>query len=289
MNYFVSVNQCAYHYWQMELLIESFKKNRIEKDLAICYNSDKRYRYDQIINLKNHKKIFAFEDFGKKKGFSGLNELYQIYFVVEKKLIDAPVVIMKSHVVLQNPIDEIKKIKQERVFLYAQDPFFTFDFAEENCNGFWEKMKNTKEYYQEKWINLGNVFVINAFHPAILWKIILIAEEIMLGQIIKNKEIWKETIRLSWIIAMIDYQKDIQILNVDNLCSIMNDGKKTMFIDYEHGVPPHFNKSMFSYPSPEHFSFGDPIKIISECMNTPNAHYMAILAKSILDQRGKIK
>ena len=67
----------------------------------------------------------------------------------------------------------------------------------------------------------------------------------------------------------------------------MNDGKNTMFIDYEHGVPPDFNKSMFTFPPPKYISFGDPIEVISQCISTPNAHTMAKVAQKILAKRKK--
>ena len=121
-------------------------------------------------------------------------------------------------------------------------------------------------------------------------KVINIAEELTISQIIKKKDVWKGTVRLAWVLATIDLSHDIDVFESPDLSSIMNDKKGTILIDYEHGLLPIFNKNMFTYQPPKHFSFGDPIEVASDLLQTPNSHHIAKLAKKIIQRRkDKIK
>ena len=60
MNYFTSIKNNYYFSWQIELLIESFKKHNIEDQLFISLDNNEIL--DNCKNLKNHKNIFTGRD-----------------------------------------------------------------------------------------------------------------------------------------------------------------------------------------------------------------------------------
>jgi hypothetical protein len=285
MEYFVSVDRKAYHDWQIELLLESFKNNFLFDKIFVGINRTLCNRYPHMENANTHTSTYLYDDVGRKKGFAPLNEIYQLLWLLNAKKIKNTVAVIKPHMILKRTIEDIIPIIESRVFLYSSDPFFTFDAALINCGDFYKELKNTKEFYQEKWFNLGNVFIINGIPDWFVQKVARIAEELITIQIMNNKTIWSETVRLAWVVSLIDASNDIEVYECSELSSIMNDGRNTMFIDYEHGVPPDFNKSMFTFPPPKYISFGDPIEVISKCISTPNAHTMAKVAQKILAKR----
>jgi hypothetical protein len=285
MEYFVSVDRKAYHDWQIELLLESFKNNFIFDKIFVGINRTLCNRYPHMENANIHTNTYLYDDVGRKKGFAPLNEIYQLLWLLNAKKIKNTFAVIKPHMILKRTIEDIIPIIESRVFLYSSDPFFTFDAALTNCGDFYKELKNTKELYQEKWFNLGNVFIINGIPDWFVQKVARTAEELITIQIINNKTIWSETVKLAWVVSLIDASEDIEVYECSELSSIMNDGRNTMFIDYEHGVPPDFNKSMFTFPPPKYISFGDPIEVISKCISTPKAHTMAKVAQKILAKR----
>jgi len=287
MEYFVSVDRKAYHDWQIELLLESFKNNFIFDKIFVGINRTLYNRYPYMENANTHTSTYLYDDVGRKKGFAPLNEVYQLLWLLNAKKIKNTVAIIKPHMILKRTIEDIIPIIEARAFLYSSDPFFTFDSAITNCGEFYKELKNPKEFYEEKWFNLGNVFIISGIPDWFIQKVAKTAEELITIQIINNKTVWSETVRLAWVVSLIEASNDIEVYECSELSSIMNDGKNTMFIDYEHGVPPDFNKSMFTFPPPKYISFGDPIEVISQCISTPNAHTMAKVAQKILAKRKK--
>lgn len=290
MHYFVSVNLKAYHDWQLELLLESFINNQSMNKLFVGISKGSCHRYSHINHANSLKNGYIYENYGKEKGFEPLNELYQLNHLLMTGKMKSPYCIIKPHMVLRKPIESFIQTLDARAFIFVQDPFFTFNKAVKSCGEFWKCLDRSKEEYEKNWFNLGNVYVLSGFPDWFVQKIIKIAETLIVDQIIKRKKVWSETIRLAWVMAIIDSIKDLELVPNFGLSAIMNDGTDSVFIDYEHGLPPDFSNSMFKFPPPKFISFGDPIEKISTCISTPNAHYMSKIATNILKRRkSKIK
>ena len=285
MKYFVSLEKDAYHDWQAELLIESFNNIALIDDLYMTTNVTEKNRYPHLLNLLKHKNLFTFDDVGEMKGFRPINELYQLTTLIMDKAVSFPLVVMKPHVIMKEKIEKIVEINEARAFVYGVDPYFTFDNATKNCENFWECCEQEESYYKENWFNLGSVFLMIGLPDWIVNKVIKVAESLIIKQISDKKPVWKDTCKLAWIISMCDLKKHIEIIYDQTLSSIMNDGKNTVFIDYEHGLPPDFNKLMFKYEPPACLSFGDPIENMSNLISTPNAHFISKLALLMLRKR----
>ena len=285
MNYFVSANLKAYHDWQIELLLESFSSHLESDKLHVAFTMGGHYRYPYTENINKIRNGYIYENFGEKKGFDPLNEIYQLSHLINEKKIKMPLVVIKPHMVMKNPMSKLITVGDYRAFIYNSDPFFTFDNAVKNAGNFWEKLNKPREFYESGWFNLGNVYLITGFPDWFCSKIVRVTEDLVVDQIMKNQKVWDETVRLAWVVSIIDSAKDIDILPNFGLSAIMNEGRDAVFIDYEHGLPPQFSNSMYKYTPPKYISFGDPIEKITECEATPNAHYMSKIAKCIVDRR----
>ena len=287
MEYFVSVGQKAYHDWQVELLIQSFKEHNLQKNLTIAGADVGENRYEFLSNILNHEKFFSHQSIGLKRGFQPLDEIYSLSFCLEKKRIGNSICLMQPHTVLKNPyyLDELKTNYASTNV--AIDPFFTFDQAEKNAGKFWEKQAHNREYYLKNWLPVGNIILLNNIPEQLVFRTTIVAEQIILNQIIQKIPVWKETIRLAWVISIVDYLGNIEVKGSYNITSNMNDGNSTPFIDYADGLPPVFNKSMFSFKPPLCMSFGDPIEVLATCKMSPNANYISEISEKILKSRVK--
>ena len=101
MKYFVSIENINYHRWQVELLIESFKRLSIEEDLIISIASNTDLPIKKFTrNLTLHKNKFSHENHGKKIGYLPANKLLGFYLAVKGGLISKEFTILHPDMVL---------------------------------------------------------------------------------------------------------------------------------------------------------------------------------------------
>jgi len=285
MDYFISAEQKAYCDWQLDLLLLSFKNNNLPNQPLVALAETNEPRYEKLHLLNKHDQVFSHQNLGQKRGFAGLNELYTLSWALDNNKIKMPLCVLKPHFILKYANFNPFRVEGSPSFVFAIDPFFTFDVVEKNVGDFAKDMTNSKAVYREKWLPLGDVFFINNLPISLVRRTAQIAEFLILNQILQKKTVWENTIKLAWIINMIDVADQVHIHGNYDFTSTMIDSQDTPFIDYTHGMPPVFNKNMFLYPPPSYMSFGDPIETISNCYNTKNSHYMSELANELLSKR----
>lgn len=247
MQYFVSIENTRYYQWQIELLIESFKNCNDKLFIAVA---DKT-------NLKiNHKNIFRHKNIGELRGFPDLNSLYSTFWALENNFIAQPFTFIPAHVVLR---------KEPTVNLTEYPQVIT-----------------SGKVPQKTFITIGNVMIFNKVPHGIFKETIRIAEELAVKQILENGKIDKKLINLAWSTNLGNLTKDITIIKDESLTDDMLGNTDSSFIDYEHGMPPVFHKSMFNS---EYLTIGNPLEILSNNFPTKNSYYIAQLAKNINVQK----
>lgn len=285
MEYFVSSENTTYQQWQYELMIESFKAHGEANNLVISVAETDDPGYLFCVNINDHKNKFSHNNVGEKRGFKKLNQLYSLIYCLQNGKLKNEFTILEPHVLLSQGDFKPFTDDQPRACIFAPDATFTFQQAEKMAGDFWEVMPNNKEFYMKNWVPLGNVMCFKEFSLEFFNRVLLVAETLILRQLINKKPVWEETVKLSWALNLSDVFDQAYIFGTYGLSSTMIDSKVTPFIDYEHGMPPVFNKSMFTYPMPNRICFGDPIETISNLIQTPTAHYMSELASNILKKR----
>jgi hypothetical protein len=284
MEYFVSVENTLYYHWQMELMIESFKVQNCQKDLLIGLAEEQTPIYEHFWrNMQEHPRIYGHANIGKTRGFEPLNRVYSLSWAVKYGLIKQPFAYIQSDLVLKNPLDISFDDYSQIVF--CPNAFFTIDSAEENAGDIWSWMGKSKSEYDKKWIPVGSVIVFNNIPTEVFDRTVTLCEMLALHQLEKNNQIWKYTDRLAWAINLSDFSDKVVIKGDYTLTGNMLGSDNSPFIDYEHGLPPVFNKSMYSFSPPSYASFGDPFLALAENAPTPNAHYISELAKINLRNR----
>lgn len=286
MEYFVNIENTPFYHWQLELLIESFKVNNCQDKLLLSVaEANVPTQSDFTRNIKEHERTIFQENIGDIRGYKSLNCFYSLLWALKNDKLKQPFALIPAHVVLKTPLnlDFNKEGVAETFFL--PDPFITIDKAEENVGNFWSWMQKTKEEYAEKWVTAGEILIFNNMPVELFERAIVIAEKLALFQIVNNKKIWEYTDRLAWAITLSNYSDKIILKGDYHFTSNMLEEGRTPFIDYEHGMPPVFNKRMFVYAPPNYVSFGDPFRILAENAPTPNSHFLSQLARNNLMAR----
>jgi hypothetical protein len=287
MNYFVLIEDRAYYHWQVELLLQSMKRLDIDENLLVAIVQGNEGKFSFKHNLDAHKNKEFYTNIGAAKGFSPLNELYTLAWAMQYNSIQSPICVIKPHTVFRD--SNFKPFLQPDYpgIIVAPDPFFTFDFAEKHVPEFWKAVGIEESAVRDKWIPFGNVFFLNNIGPDFIYQVIRYAEQVIVHQIRAKKNVWEHSVRLAWSMAVGELVGKVFIDANYNLVSTMIDNRKTSIIDYEHGMPPTFNKEMYNFPPPLFICLGDPMENMGELINTANAHFMSDLALSHIEERKK--
>lgn len=285
MDYFVSAENLPFYHWQLELLIESFKKQNCQEKLFISLAACE----DPVTssfwkNLINHPRIYNHENIGQVRGYRALNQIYSLIWALESEKIQQPFVFLQPDTVLRHDIN-LAFVETVPEIYFAPDMFFTIDEVEENLGSFWEWCEKTKTQLENNWAPIGSVMIFKRIPIEIFQRVLLICEFLALKQLEENKLIWKHTDRVAWSIVLNEYSSQIYIRGDYGLISTMLGNDDSPIIDYQHGLPPVFNKQMFPFAPPSYTSLGDPFNVLAENAPTSNAYYISELAKSNLEFR----
>lgn len=285
MEYFVSAENLPFYQWQLELLIESFKKQNCQDkllvSLAYCENPVQSLFWK---NLINHPRIYNHENIGQIRGYRALNQIYSLVWALSSEQIKQPFVFLQPDTVLRHEIKS-KFINDVPEIYFSPDMFFTIDEAEERVGPFWEWCEKKKSDFDNNWASIGSVMIFKQIPIVVFQRVLVICELLAMKQLEENKLIWKHTDRLAWAIVLNEYRNDILIIGDYKLTSTMLGNDNAPIIDYQHGLPPFFNKQMFPFSPPNYSSLGDPFNILAENAPTANSHYISELAQANLKSR----
>lgn len=104
MDYIVLITGDPYYFWQIDLLIESFRYHNLEHKLVIGVRSDT----NQVFlppNATDHKRKFIFSTQSHK--YEPINKIYGIYAALMAKHITQPFVMLHPDMILMQPFPEV--------------------------------------------------------------------------------------------------------------------------------------------------------------------------------------
>lgn len=247
MNYFVSIEKTSYDLWQIELLIQSFKKLGIQDNLYIAIaDTNQPVNVNFTSNIKQHKNKFLFPNInGVKKQFFCLASL-----VYENKL-PLPFVTIHPDMVIVKDI-----------------PKYDIDFVFSS----FDEDQNYKNEFKNIAINLTNRDTLPLIKPSAVYYIgeniqksffdILYKFSLVLDKFSGND--WLE--KAIWYLSVTEYCNDKEITIGHQLFEqcLLNYDLFANFIHYKHGYPPYFHKKHFQYKEPCFLSLeeSDPFKAI---------------------------
>jgi hypothetical protein len=285
MNYFVSlINNSPAYQWQMELLIESFKKHHIEDNLYIAIAPEEfPYHYENNFNILRHQKIYGYENIGKKRGYEPLNSLYFLSWSISSGKIKQPFTLLQPDMILYEPFEPSLAGGYAEV-LFMPDHEFSFEEAAE-IGPFWEWFSKSKDFYQENWTPIGSLMAFSEMPQDFFYNVVLYAEKLLIMQVSNNKKVWKYTIKLAWVLAFAEYAGKFVCRGDYSLVMPLLGSGNSPFICYDKGIPPYFHNSMYISLPPDYFALGNPIETLSKLAFSPNTYYVSQIAQDCLNKR----
>lgn len=292
MDYFVSAEDTAYHHWQLELLIESFKVNNLADRLVIALaetNEDKSV--DFTANLRTFERIFTHENIGRKRGYLPMNRPYSLLAALEQRVIEQPFTLIDPDMLLVAPIP----LRKENV-TFQLNPLFTSDAVEPNLpirKHVREilKLRKVEDSEINYWIPLGSVMTFNDvprdfFNRAVEWTEIL--------EFARQKEhpgkSWWPTEKAAWVMSLLEYHGHLTYKGVyEYEMNLLDNNMANHFVHYTHGLPPVFSKYHYRYNSPEGFAMGDLFEVFLTNNPTSTTNYARQIVQSFLRTRTPLR
>lgn len=277
MDYFVNLDNTPFNQWQLELLIESFRRHNLQDSLVVCLNeTDQLTNSEFVMNTYNHKRILTHRNVGKDRGYNKLNSFYGISWALQEGLLKQPFCKIPLDSVLFSPPPPLPDYP---VLSYQIDSLFTPELVLEYVDLF------EKKQLEENWPSAGEIVCFNNFPNSFFVRLINLTESLVFRQMRKNDTFWDMTDRLAFNLLVQEHVGKVPIRGVYDYESDMYNNYPKSFIHYDKGFVPIFQKSMFSYAPPDYISFGNPFKVLSENYPSGAFHYMSILARSYLSRQ----
>ena len=287
MEYFVSAGNKAYHHWQLELLIQSFKEYDIEDKLVVAISSSEDPLYKNFCNnLKNHKRIFEYDcdgSFGPERGLVGLHE------VLKTGELSQPFTFLRSDTILMHPTGgtSIEEDANNYEIQFSHNPLMN--------------LKHFKEHgiandHEGGWIELGNVLCLNnielSFFERLCHRMVDITsnkEKYFKDPYLtyKNKKVWEAFAeKVCWIITIIENANNLRLKGITDLeISLYNNHTASFLIDYSNGLPPFFTKNTYKYENNYYCTdFETPFEALSDRFNTTTTSYVSNIVRNYLKE-----
>ena len=264
MRYFVGIENRAYHHWQIELLIESFRMLKMDERLIIGVGDcDPGPEPFDIRNLVGHKNKIAHEQ-------QQAHSLYAMIAALENGILTQPFAYIHPDMLMVKPLvldDENSNITYHKI-----------NYPD-------EKMEITRKLFSDKlpWLSMGGVVVFQNTPMSYFYAAWNRAKQFL--EKAENAPFMRhcDPIRGGLIAAFYDHSKTLNAqasyfestlwhYNLDHAC----------FLHYRHGLPPLFSKTHY-YKIPGEvilLADKDPYKVLLNNNPTLATNYMHSVIRS---------
>jgi hypothetical protein len=281
MDYFVDLDQTPFNQWQLELLIESFRRHNLQDSLVVCLNeSGSPVNPEFVMNTYGHKRVISHRNIGRDRGYDKLNSFYGISWALQEGLLKQPFCQIPLDSVLFSPPPPLPDYP---IASYQIDPLFTPELVMENTDLF------DKNQLEENWPSAGQIVCYNKFPEMFFSHVADLTERLVFRQMKKTGKFWELTDRLAFNLKLQEHVGQVPIQGVYDYESDMYNNYPKYFVHYDKGFMPIFHKDMFSYSPPDYISFGNPFRVLSENFPSGAFHYMSMLARNYLSRQARLQ
>lgn len=274
MQYFVSVENTSYFYWQLELLIESMLMHNLQDNLVIAFseNTDPKIKEYSKNIVKYGIKTF-FPNIGRQTGCFQSNRIYTLQRLVKEKVLKLPFTVIHSDMIMRHPIDS-----------YNQPFDFVinnYDITNDEVENYFNDEQNQKEIMKSnpsiedvsifKELKSSAPIIFNeSIDPDFLDKF-LTKLVINVKDLIETKGIEFPCEKIAWKLTFLESLGHYSAAGETLTCDLTQSNVDSPFIHYNRGIPPVFNKLFFKFEKPSLYYDGPFENLlqqnISETMN----------------------
>jgi hypothetical protein len=285
MQYFVSAENSSYFYWQLELLIESFLMQGLEKDLVIglAQNDDQKIR-GYSSNLVKHGTKFMVPNEGRESDYLPLNRINSIRYALAQGVLEFPFVMIHSDMILKKPLelpDEEGSCGLITNNFDEPDPAESLA-VEKKMDEFVKKIADERSVEPE---NITRVPFFSA--PIVFTKFMGYCSEVFFSKVhLYERSLLKDEgskfpcERTAWEMSIAEAFQHFNVKGQFMSAPLMFSGEDFNFIHYKSGIPPAFHKKYFKFESGTYYSSAGPYETLMDHNPTTNTNYLQQVIRS---------
>jgi hypothetical protein len=247
MDYFVSINCDFYHYWQTELLIESFKRHNLQDKLLIAIDGTGGTIDSCPKSLANHGRKFVFTN---DQSSRHANKLYSIIVALSNHLLSSPFAWIHPDMVLFTPLKD-EDCSENLIYHPTEDD---------------PELRESLNYQNLPWMTIDGVAVFRDMPQMFFKKTfhhLIQAEKQFEG---------RQLAKYAWTKTIMDYIGLIDIQARQMEMELFHHQYAAPFIHYRRGMPPHFSK--MNYRTSLLTLDADPFDVLVQNFPTSTASYL---------------
>jgi hypothetical protein len=285
MQYFVSAENSSYFYWQLELLIESFVMQGLEKNLVISLAENNQQKIRGFSsNLVKYGNKFMHENEGQELDYLPINRINALRHAVENKLLSFPFVLIHSDMILKNPITLSEKDDDFGIIINNYD-----EVSENESKIIDEELKpSIKKLATERKINFEKIPRVPFFcAPVIFNKSFEYVAPIFFSRLHENLiNILKKQgktfpcEKAAWQLTITESFQHCSVKGEFLAAPLLFESEQVNFIHYKTGIPPVFHKRFFDYKQGVYFNGQGPYEALLEHNPTVNTNFLHQVIRS---------
>lgn len=250
MKYFVSIENINHYYWQIELLIQSFKMHGLEDDLIIAIaENDSIKSTPYVMNLSKHKNCISHANAGRENGCLELNRIFSLSKAFSENILTFPFTVLHSDMVLRKPIEPYASNITTNTYQVEDkeiDEFINLDSIKNNLikSGVLSSLENF--YYAHPIVFNHDKDTTESFKENFFNFLLLdMSNSIIESHEKEEKEKYRRFFeKACWKRNLLNSSGHCKISG-DTLACNITDEIDVPFIHYNKGIPPSFNKHYY--------------------------------------------
>ena len=271
MEYFVSIENSGYFYWQIDLLLESFKATKVDGPIvAIAENNTSKKQAMFAKNIITHGNKFSHTNFGRERGYLPLNKPYAILLAIKNKLLSSHFAVLHPDMVLVNPLKEY----EENIVFHAQPPNVDF---KKHIDPYLEKIATDSKLKLKDFpphIPLGGTMIFRDVKPGFFERVIA-----RMAQLYREHGDKKFNIaKAAWTITIYEHLGIYSVKGLSIEKRLIDHEVEANLIHYCHGLPPIFSKRFYGFDDFQMMI--DPYKVLLEYNPSDATDYVQKLVRS---------
>jgi len=291
MQYFVSIENSSFFYWQLELLIESFFMHGLQDNLVIAVAENDRPKIKGYSsNLVKYGTKFMHSNSGMEAGHLPLNRAVAIRTALAEGMLGFPFSVIHSDMILRRPFPEEG---------FCQDYGMVVNSFDETSEKTRKDIKDAiipglARIAEERNIVTAELPEIPAFSaPIVFNESFRQLSDVFFARLQSNTEDLIEAKggdfpceRAAWELTLAESFQHCSVKSEFMAAPLMSDETDTNFIHYKNGIPPVFHKKFFKFDDVSANVGRCPFEVIMEHNPTPNTAHVHEVIKSYNARRG---
>lgn len=244
MQYFVSIENTSYFYWQVELLIQSFKRLKLQDQLVIAIaENDEPKMHEFAKNITGHQSKFLHQNFGEQKKYKPFNRIFSLVKLMEMGVLQQPFAMIHADMVLKNPL---KAYDSSIVLQHPSQK--TFPEIEKYVNEV-ANLKNLTRSQLPELLRFDGTVIFNNMPKEFFYRVWQREEELLN----EHGPDWPCE-AAAWALSLFDMTGLVTVRYEYLDGNLLEHLTEPNFVHYKHGIPPVFNKRFYRFDKPMSFS-----------------------------------